>query len=303
MKKKKVIYLLIIIMLSICSLLSYKFYFQKNSKNKVEKPIVKPTIRPVPKPKTEEELKLEKLGNIHESITFFKKEYLDKYLEYKEKHPELSNEKIVVYVNIGLYRPFFKDAVPSLNKHETTVIANKYYFLGSDYIPKDLVTISSRCSGGYQRLTREAATNFEKMCNDAIKAGYHIRVRSAYRSFNNQRAIYSNYVKRDGERSADRYSARAGYSEHQTGLAADISNNSGSFIQFGKTKEFKWMQQNSYKYGFILRYTKENEPITGYMSEPWHYRYVGVDIATYMHNNPMTYEEYFVRFLENKQNQ
>ena len=148
-------------------------------------------------------------------------------------------------------------------------------------------------------MEKEAAEAFDSLARDAMLEGYTIRAVSTYRSYNYQQSLYSNYVKNDGVKKADTYSARAGHSEHQTGLAVDVDNGKKSYTSFGSTNEFKWMNDNAYKYGFILRYTKDNEFITGYKDEPWHYRYVGVEIATYIQNNPMTYEEYYVRFLDN----
>ena len=147
-------------------------------------------------------------------------------------------------------------------------------------------------------MEKDAAKSFEKMAEAAKKDGYTIMAISTYRSYKYQTQLYNNYAAKDGKEKADTYSARAGYSEHQTGLAVDVDNNKLTYTNFGQTKEFSWMKENAYKYGFILRYTKEYEPITGYKDEPWHYRYVGVEIATYIQNNPMTYEEYYVRFLD-----
>jgi D-alanyl-D-alanine carboxypeptidase len=147
-------------------------------------------------------------------------------------------------------------------------------------------------------LRNEARLAFERMAIKAKEEGYNIFAVSTYRSYNYQATLYNKYVARDGKDVADRYSARPGHSEHQTGLAVDVADSSLNFGTFGNTKEFAWMKENAYKYGFILRYTAETEWITGYLNEPWHYRYVGEDVATYIHSNPMTYEEYYVRFLD-----
>jgi len=105
---------------------------------------------------------------------------------------------------------------------------------------------------------------------------------------------------RDGVEEADTYSARPGFSEHQTGLTVDVDNAKLSYTDFDKTNEFKWMMENAHRFGFILRYPKDKEDITGYSYESWHYRYVGVDIATYIYEHNITLDEYYVRFIENK---
>lgn len=156
------------------------------------------------------------------------------------------------------------------------LIANKTYKLPSSYNPNGLL--------------KNFTTNFNKMKSDALKEGINLKIISGFRSYNTQNTLYNNYVKRDGKTSADTYSARAGHSEHQTGLAADINSLEQSFIN---TKEGKWLNDNCYKYGFIIRYPKGKENITGYMYEPWHIRYIG-DIASNLYNNGnwISLEEY-----------
>ena len=157
------------------------------------------------------------------------------------------------------------------------LIANKTYSLPSGYNPGGILNIFM--------------TNYNNMKNDAANEGINLRIISGFRSYNTQKTLYNNYVARDGQAEADRYSARAGHSEHQTGLAADINSLEQSWEN---TKEGKWLNDNCYKYGFIIRYPKGKEGVTGYMFEPWHIRYVGVDIATILYNNGnwITLEEY-----------
>ena len=129
------------------------------------------------------------------------------------------------------------------------------------------------------------------MKDAAKKDGVSLKVISGFRSYNTQKYLYNNYVKADGKSAADRYSARPGHSEHQTGLAADINKIS---YTWGDTKEGKWLNDNCYKYGFVIRYTKDGESKTGYKFEPWHIRYLGVDVAKKLYNNGnwITLEEY-----------
>ena len=136
------------------------------------------------------------------------------------------------------------------------------------------------------------------MYNDAAKNNLYLYISSPYRSYNRQNVLYNTYVKKDGESKADTYSARPGYSEHQTGLAFDLGTAENHDInEFVESKEFKWMKNNAHKYGFILRYPYGKKYITGYIYEPWHYRYVGIDAATYIYNNNITFEEYYAYFV------
>ena len=242
--------------------------------------------------------KLKELDNINERISFFKNANVDRYIAYKSENPNLDLEKVIVYVNIGLDRPFYDEVEESPKKDTYMILTNKYYGLKKDYEPKNLTSVSSNYSSRNLKMVKEAANAFDKMAKAAKESGYNIRAISTYRSYYYQKDLYNNYVAKDGQKNADTYSARPGFSEHQTGYAVDIDNTKVDYTSFGSTKEFEWMKNNSYKYGYILRYTKENEWITGYKDEPWHYRYVGEEIAKYIHENPMTYEEYFVRFLD-----
>lgn len=101
----------------------------------------------------------------------------------------------------------------------------------------------------------------------------------------------------DGKENADTYSARAGFSEHQTGLAIDVKNATVAYDKFGTTPEYQWAKDNVQKYGFIIRYLPSTIDITGYQSEEWHFRYVGVDTATAVYNLGITYDEYCARYL------
>ena len=152
-----------------------------------------------------------------------------------------------------------------------------------------------RLGSGYGNgsLNKEAAKYFRMMVDDAKKDGIKLWSVSAYRSYSTQKSIYNRYVKKDGVKKADTYSARPGHSEHSTGLAVDI-NTASSKSHFENTKEYKWLINNSYKYGFVERYKKGKQFITGYKYEPWHFRYFGVELATELHDMDVTYEEYLV---------
>jgi len=240
--------------------------------------------------------KLNQLNNTDKKLSFFNTSYLDRYIEYKNKNINYSNEKIVINVNIGIDNNFYTNIKECININTTYVLVNKFYKLNKNYIPKNLEYINSKYGNGM--LVKEARIAFEDLSKAALNDNMRIMAVSAYRSYNYQNNLYDNYVKSDGKEKADTYSARPGHSEHQTGLAIDVSNGTLPFTSFGKTKEFEWMLENAYKYGFILRYTKEYETITGYITETWHYRYVGIKIASYIYNNPMSFEEYYIRFIE-----
>lgn len=145
-------------------------------------------------------------------------------------------------------------------------------------------------------MRKEAAEALTKLCAAAEADGHTIYGVSGYRSYETQKNLYNMYVNRDGKEAADKYSSKPGYSEHQSGLVMDVSSKDGGFDlleSFGDLPEGKWIAQNSHKYGFIVRYLKDKVDITGYTYEPWHLRYVGEEVATYMYENNLCLEEFY----------
>ena len=154
------------------------------------------------------------------------------------------------------------------------LLVNKNYSVPSDYAPG---------------LIPEAYSAFLSLKEDAKKSGFDIELISGYRSYETQRGLYNNYVATYGQAEADTFSARPGTSEHQTGLAMDVGWIDDSY---GDTPSGIWLAQNCYKYGFIIRYPKGKENITGYKYEPWHIRYLGIDIAKDVYESGLCLEEY-----------
>lgn len=229
--------------------------------------------------------------------SYYHEENYDRYVSYKKKNGKYSDDQIINYVNIGIDRDFYTNITPTNTSLGFLMIVNKYYLLDKNYKP-DLVSASSKYAVSGISLDKTAYQAFKKLADDAKKAGHSIYISSGYRDYYSQKWIYNDYVNRKGQTNADLCSARAGHSEHQTGLAIDVYSPGTSYSNFGSTKAFPWMRDNCYKYGFILRYTPENVFITGYKSEPWHYRYVGVEVSTYIHNHNITFEEYYTNFID-----
>ena len=236
----------------------------------------------------------------------FKIENSERYVRYYEKNKNLSYGDIVTRVNIGLdygFYEYIKDA--DINK-ENTILVNKYLKL-NDYIPSYLENINDRyfINGNKEvrKLKKEAKEAFEKLSEASIRNNTPVYGQSAYRDYERQKYLYNEAVNRYGKTVADSDTARPGHSEHQTGLSIDVSSDkNGNMLSFEYTKSFTWMKDNAYKYGFILRYPKGKENVHGYIYESWHYRYVGVKIATDMYQNfpNLTFDEYYYMFLDNK---
>lgn len=197
------------------------------------------------------------------------------------------------------------DGLPSRDEVNTTpdsifCLVNKEYSLPSDYEPNDLVVPDVSFNIDYESEKRymreEAALALESLCQDALSEGLEIFAISGYRSYERQQEIYENNLKTRGTTHTNQYSAKPGYSEHQTGLVMDVSCESEGFDlqeSFGETPEGIWLAQNCAKYGFVIRYPEGKENITGYAYEPWHIRYLGVELATYLTENNLTLDEYY----------
>ena len=251
-------------------------------------------------PNSEQKLTQEEkiLQNL-KKIPYYKKENKNRYLKYQQEHKNKKTEEIINDVNIGIDKPYYTNTKPSKLLNSNFILVNKYNYLTEDYIPENLEEISIEYARSGMQLVSEAKEAFETLSQEAKKDGMTIIAMSSYRSYDYQVNLYNNYVKSDGKDAADTYSARPGFSEHQTGLAVDIYNKELPYTSFEETKEFEWMQKNDYKYGFILRFPKDKVNITGYQYEAWHYRYVGKKAAKYIHDHNITLEEYYIKKVEN----
>lgn len=237
----------------------------------------------------------------YKDITNFDITKIDRYIAYQEKNTNYDTKTVVTYVNIGLDLKGYSSYTSYTNEeaqNDLTILVNKYHKLPDDYEPNDLVYLSYT-NGGYRyQLRKEAALHFEELTEVAKIDNVIFYPFSAYRSFTTQTTLYNNYKKRDGEEKADTYSARPGFSEHQTGLAIDVR--SSTLNDNLTNKDYEWMLNNSYKYGFIVRYPKGKQHITQFIEEPWHIRYLGVELATKVHDSNLTYDEYYDLYMAKK---
>lgn len=166
-----------------------------------------------------------------------------------------------------------------------TQVTNKKHPLGADYAPADLIAVDG------QQLRAEAAEALRLMRIAAAADHVSLNVGSGYRSYGDQQKVYAQYVAQDGAEAADTYSARPGFSEHQTGLAMDFSPIDDSFKNLPASQ---WLMLNAYKFGWVLRYPENGQDVTGYIYEPWHYRYIGVVAAADMQSKgTTTLEQYY----------
>lgn len=188
---------------------------------------------------------------------------------------------------------------PIENPDDILVLVNKTRYLDADYKPSDLVVPNVKFSfdGEHEKknMRKEAAEALEEFFGQAHEEGIYIFALSGYRSYNTQKWLFENRANKVGEEEANKLIARPGESEHQTGLAMDITSQSVQFdlkTKFGETKEGEWVRDNAHKFGFIIRFAKDKESITGYNYEPWHIRYVGKEAAKDIYDKGIALEEY-----------
>lgn len=190
------------------------------------------------------------------------------------------------------------------NPSDITVITNKERALPSDFIPDDLVVPDVPFPFDEfhpkKQLRKEAADALEDLFRNAQEANCNLYALSGYRSYKTQETLFNESINIEGYDHANKFLAKPGYSEHQTGLSMDVTTEDVDFDvvqEFENTKEGKWLKHNCHKYGFIIRYPKDKEDITKYSYEPWHIRYVGEDISEVMNEENLCLEEFYKKYV------
>jgi D-alanyl-D-alanine carboxypeptidase len=232
-------------------------------------------------------------------LPYYDKALEEQYLSYKMKHEQCIWVDVITYVNIGLHEEYYRNVKKVIEPYSLHVLVNKYNRLGEDFIPKDLEPIDEKFNPDRLFLRHDARLAFEEMCRGAEYGGLRLKAISTFRGFYYQWKIYLkditwNQSIEEYSRVRDRVSARPGHSEHQTGLSVDINDLEQTFEA---TPEGRWLAANAHHYGFILRYPKGKEFVTGYDYEPWHYRYIGRELAESVNYSELTYDEFYARYL------
>jgi zinc D-Ala-D-Ala carboxypeptidase len=259
------------------------------------------------------------IENTYSKLEIISEMFINKFVSYDPKKPQGSFEKPIIDKTKNVQddnqdkpvqSPPQNDAPTDPPPQEThievisnlddlLILVNKGRKLPREFVPEQLVIPNVPFSfEGYdekKQMHKTAAEALEKLFELAYQEGIELYARSGYRSYNRQKTIFNYNAKKYGEKEANTYSAKPGHSEHQTGLAMDITAVSVAFKlnqSFGDTIEGKWLANNVATFGFIIRYPKQKEEVTGYIYEPWHIRYVGIEAATEIMTNGITLEEY-----------
>lgn len=235
-----------------------------------------------------------KLDNLDE-------ERITRYKAYTDANTEKTMKDIVLAVNLDMDEEAYEN-IQIIDDESLDVLISKHYGLAEGYIPSDLVDITSVCQQGVdyscstmdkQQLRKEAAADYEAFASYAKeKKGYDIVSIASYRSYDYQKNLYNYWLNEKGQEYADTYYARPGHSEHNGGLAIDISVSEFPFNELDTFEDYEWIVETMKDYGFILRYPEDKVDLTGYGAESWHFRYVGKKLAKELYADGLTLDEY-----------
>lgn len=211
---------------------------------------------------------------------------LARYIWWQDQYPYYDLSQIIIEVNqdkdlllTKTYADFYQDAKPATNINTIDVLVNKQHYLPSEYQPTLHNGLQQDCYNAIQELLLVAKTK-----------NYFFDIKSKYRSYDYQKWLYSYYQQISDD--ADRISCKAGFSEHQTGLVVDLAPKGKQINEIIDYEGYSWLEQNAHTFGFILRYPENKDMLTGIQYEPWHFRYVGNEIASILYENQWTLEEY-----------
>lgn len=233
---------------------------------------------------------------------YFLEKNLEDYKEYINKNNETDYAKVISIVNVHANHKWYQLELNTNKDLGMLMNVNKFYTLSETYTPENLKNIELSYAYGEEgenKLIDYAYDKFLELWQAANEQGFYLMVTSSYRDYESQKEIYDYRVSTWGERKADETAARPGHSEHQTGLVIDMTSKTEPLADsFTDSKAYEWLKENAYKYGFIERYPEGKTYLTGYNPESWHWRYVGLEAAKTMHDEDITFDEYYAFYIE-----
>lgn len=233
--------------------------------------------------------------NLYAKDPYYLKRNYQRYVEYASYSGSEDIRDVVASVNCGIDRKRYVDAIKTDTSYGKLMLVNRYHYLEDDYEPDNLVPIDR--DYGIDLIDQEVYQQYVKMFNDMKDMGLNIYGNSPYRNYQLQNEVFEEQSDRYGLDYANNYVAKPGFSEHQTGLAIDFISKNNPDVGFVYTDEYQWLKNNAHKYGFIERYQEGYEKYTGFNPESWHYRYVGKEVAKYLYQHQITFDEYYEYFV------
>lgn len=222
---------------------------------------------------------------------------LNRYLDYYNDNKDISISDVVAIVNVGADKDWYENIKETDISKGNLMLVNKFYKLGENYVPEDIQEIPGYYALDGMYMSASIYDSLTDMLDAARNAGFTLVVTQGYRSYEEQYNTYKEIEDYNDTRYADVVAARAGHSEYQTGLGVMIEPY-GKVVEDAKvSEEYKWLMANCHKYGFILRYPEGKEKLTGFNYSPWRFRYVGVDASSKIHNENITFDEYYAYYI------
>lgn len=233
-------------------------------------------------------------------ISFYHQEYKERYDTYQKAHQDLSKKEVITLVNMNRDFDFYQKIIKQENPNALNTLVNKYYQLDETYEPSDLVEINTNAGtygSSYSKHTARKVVydDFQALKQACTNKGFELYVTSGYRSTAWQKEIYNHMVETYSVERADETCSRPGHSEHTTGLGLDIALDQYKYEEVENHPQYQWFLSQLSNYGFILRYPKDKENLTGYSYEAWHIRYVGKELAQKIEKSGLTFDEYYAR--------
>lgn len=228
---------------------------------------------------------------------YFKFSKLDQYLEYKEKNKKKPYNEIVQTVNVEMHIDWLDNQKETDTSKNELMIVNRIYGLKEDYVPEDIIDVPVKYAYAGKKLKNSVFQEVVKLIEEGKKYNYNFVVSDGYRSYEEQKSIYDSYVDRIGISETDEFVARPGHSEHQSGLILELKPYNKVISDVGTNEEYLWLRENAHKFGFIFRYSEEHKKLTGFNAFTWKLRYVGVEAATIIYNEGLSFEEYYAYYV------
>ncbi len=231
---------------------------------------------------------------------YYLKDNAEKYILYIKENPTYTTSRVIAHINTHANEKKYEFIMDANTGKDNLILVNKYYQLKSDYEPNNLIKVNpEHYYGTNHKLQKSAYDAFKTMWTEAKKEDLYLIITESYRSYETQKNTYDKQKDSLGTTKADEQVARPGCSDYQTGLSMQISSKQDiTSSNFKNTKTYEWLTNNAHNYGFILRYPENKSDITGFPANFNQWRYIGIEAATYIHDNDITLEEYYAYFIE-----
>ena len=235
-------------------------------------------------------------------IPFMEEKYyihskLNDYLSYKSDNKKSEYADVVALVNVEMHIDWLDNMKETDVSKNELMLVNRIYGLGEDFVPSDLVEVPSKYAYSGKKLSQSVLDEVIKLIEDGKNHGYTFVISDGYRSYDEQKDIYDSYADYYGMSETDTFVARPGHSEYQTGMSFDLKPYNKVIDDVSNNEEYLWLRENAYKYGFIFRFEKVNEHLTGFSENNWRLRYVGKEAAKVMRDEDICFEEYYAYYV------